>query len=173
MERKISQTSKTPGRPNPPPRRQYIKKAKVYDPLSHWKSAWIVTINTNQNNPDLIEPLEIVWDYILEHITAFVYGRGYIINVKEEHRVFEQGAKYHRIHMHTKVEIETNGIAYLDFVKITQFINRQLRQIPSFKGVYFNAALIKNYNNPMSIEEYLRKAPYLQRPTQKQRFQII
>lgn len=134
-------------------------KPKEHNPLSPWKSAWLVTINTNQNNPGLIEPLHMVWQYILEHITTYVYGRGYVTNVSETHRVIEM-SKSHRIHMHTKIEISTNGIAYLDFPKITEFINKQMRQIPSFKGIYFNATLIKNYNQATLIKEYTEKEPY-------------
>jgi len=154
-------------------KRRFKPSKKPKDPLSPWVSAWFVTIDPHQTDPGIITPLEITWQYILEHITAFTYGRGYITRVVETLRTFEQGDKYHRIHMHTKVEISTNGIAYLDFVKITQFINRQLRQIPSFKGVYFNATLIENYNHSVQLKQYVEKAPFLPRTLTYPGFQII
>jgi len=143
------------------------------DPLSDWKSAWLVTINTNQNNPGLIEPLRIVWQYIIDHIEFFCWGRGFIVGKPlETNRVIELGSKFHRLHLHTKLEITTKGFANLDYVKIQNFINRQLMQIPSFKGVYFNAKLIKNYNQAMLIKEYLEKGPY-QEESKYHEFEII
>lgn len=147
-----------------PPKNYFYKPSKFTtkkpkDPLSPWKSAWFITINTNQTsfNP---KPLQIVWQYVLEHIILFTFGRGFITNVYETHRVIEKGTKKGRIHLHTKVQIDTNGIAFLDFVKIQKFINKQLFQIPSFKGIYFNAILIKNFNQAAVIQEYLEKDPY-------------
>lgn len=143
------------------------------DPLSDWKSAWLITINTNQNNPNLIEPLRIVWQYIVDHIEFFCWGRGFITGKPlETNRVIELGSKFHRLHLHTKLEITTKGFANLDYVKIQNFINMQLRQIPSFKGVYFNAKLIKNYNQAMLIKEYLEKGPY-QEESKQHGFKII
>lgn len=147
-------------------------KPKERDPLSPWKSAWLVTINTNQDNPRLIEPLHMVWQYILEHITTYVYGRGYVTNVNETHRVIEISKK-RRVHMHTKIEISTNGIAYLDYPKIVEFINKQMRQIPSFKGIYFNATLIENYNQATLIKEYTEKEPYTKKVKSYPGFKIL
>lgn len=154
-------------------KRKAYKPKKEKDPLSLWKSAWLVTINTNQNNPGLLQPLKKVWDYITQHITSFVYGRGYIDKVIETNRVIELSGKYHRLHLHTKLEITTRGFASLDYVKIQNFINKQLRQIPSFKGVYFNAKLIENYNQAMLIQEYLEKDPYIYEEVEYPGFEII
>jgi hypothetical protein len=178
MSRLIKFEEPTPGRPkvidpteelNRLLAEDYIKKhtrkeyrsKKPKDPLSEWKSAWLVTINTNQNNPGLLKPLELVWNYIVSHIEFFTWGRGFIVGKPlETHRVIELSGKYHRLHLHTKLEITTKGFANLDYVKIQKFINRQLLQIPSFKGIYFNARLIKNYNQASLIQQYLEKGPY-------------
>lgn len=141
-------------------KKKYISNKKPKDPLEPWKSAWFVTINTNQDDDRLIKPLHVVLDWILSHIMSFVFGRGYITSVTEAHRVIEKG-RFRRVHLHTKIEIASNGIAFLDVVKITNFINKQLFQFPTFKGVYFNAALIKNYNHSTRIEKYTQKDPYI------------
>jgi hypothetical protein len=161
---------------NPPSNPFYKPNKPVYkkpkDPLSPWKSAWFITINTNQTsfNP---KPLQIVWQYILENITSFAFGRGFITHVYETGRVIEKGTKKGRIHLHTKVQIDTNGIAFLDFVKIQKFINKQLFQIPSFKGIYFNARIITNFNQATVIQEYLEKDPYIYNEDEPTDFKII
>ncbi len=155
-----------------PPRKPKYKKG-IKDPLSVWKSAWLVTINTNQNNIKLIKPLKIVWDYITQHITQFIYGRGYVDKVVETNRVIELSSKFHRLHLHTKLEITTQGFASLDYVKIKNFINKQLFQIPSFNGCYFNAKLIENYNQATLIQEYLEKEPYIYEEDENGDFEII
>jgi hypothetical protein len=147
-------------------------KIKERDPLALWKQAWFCTINTNQNDPGLIRPLKIILDYIINHITSFIYGRGFFESVIETNRVIEQGSRFKRIHLHTKIEITSRGIAFLDFVKINNFINRNLRQIPTFKGVYFNARLIKNYNHISNIEAYNAKDPYIEESEKYPDFQI-
>jgi hypothetical protein len=151
------------------PKKEIVEK----DPLSAHKQAWFVTINTNSSNTTLIGPLKLVWKHILSNITTFTYGRGYITKVIETNQTVEQGKKFKRLHIHTKVEIQSNGIAYLDFVKIQQFINKNMRQIPSFKGIYVNAHLIKNYNQQELIDAYTGKDPYLEASLNYPGFQII
>lgn len=135
--------------------------SKDKDPFSPHISGWLITINTNRTDTELLKPIIKIWTHIISNMQLFAYGRGEIVNVKEDNRTWERGEKYHRIHLHTRIEILANGIASIDYTRINNFFNRQLSQIPNFNGIYFNARLIKNLNSKRQIEEYLKKAPFL------------
>ena len=132
----------------------------MFNPNAKRKQAWLVTINTNSVNEKLIGPLKIVWKYILSNMNRFTYGNvgSQILNVRERSTI-ERGEKFHRIHLHSKLEITSVGLVSLDYSGIKKFVNRQLKQVSGFGGIMFNAKLIPNYNQIELIQEYLEKAP--------------
>lgn len=130
------------------------------DPLGPWKSAWLITLNTNSANSALVGPLLYLWETIISDLKRFTYGiPGSRIQGVREANTVEQGSKYHRYHIHSKLEISGRGLISLDYALITKFINSNMRQIPDFKGVHFNAKLIPKYNQAELIKAYLEKAP--------------
>lgn len=125
--------------------------------LDPWKQAWLITINTNQADVKLIKPLRTVWQHIITNMVRFLKAKpgGKLLDTRENSAV-EVGPKYHKIHMHSKLEVSSLGIANLNYPKIKEFINTQLARV-NVKGVHFNARLVKNYNQTQLIEEYLNK----------------
>jgi hypothetical protein len=133
------------------------KKGK--DPYAPWDNAWLITINTGTSIPELREALDICWDYFTKHASRFLVGRkgARLLGVEQYHRV-EQGKKYHKIHLHGSFVAKCEGIAFLDFYKLTEYFNRNLRiMVPGFKRINFQAKLIKNYNQQRLIKEYIDK----------------
>lgn len=135
-----------------------IKIKKERDPYEPWKSAWIITVNSNQTNRSIIPAIKIVWTKIIENLHYFTYGIGILKSAIETNRTFEMGPKYKRIHMHTKLEISGNGLVNLNYKRIQWYFNKQLRKLPYIKGIYVNATLIKNYNHEEKVARYLGKA---------------
>ncbi len=128
------------------------------DPLGQWDNAFFITINTNTNLPGLDRGLEAVWKYMMSHAGEFLVGRpgGRLIEVKQHHAI-EVGKKYGKIHLHGHAVFTTTGIAFLDYFKVNEFVNRNLRQIVGFKRCNFQAKLIKNYNANRLMAEYIEK----------------
>lgn len=128
------------------------------DPLAPWDNAFFITIGTNSTNTALIEPLRQVWRYLVSHLTEFIYGRpgSRLISVKAGKAGVEIGAKYHRVHLHSQLIYRTLGISNLDFWKINEFVNLNLRKaVPGFKRVNFHARLQPNYNANRNLEDYI------------------
>jgi hypothetical protein len=146
---------------------------KKRDPFKPWWNAWFLTFNTNQSNPKLVYPLDTLWNYITNHISQFtipVPGVK-ILKVKKEHAV-EQGEKRHRYHLHAFLAIRSTGLLNLDYEKIKDFMEEQLRQVKGFKSIAFRHTIIRGYNSAENAREYLRKAPIT--PTKgKSKFAII
>jgi|ERR1700742_4069326 len=134
------------------------KPPRGVDPLAIWDNAFFVTINTNTNLPGLRQALNAVWRYITSHGSEFFYGRpgSRFIEMKQYHKI-ETGKKYHKIHLHGRLVARTTGLAMMDFWKVNEFINKNLRQIPGFKRSNFQAKLIKNYNQERILQEYIDK----------------
>lgn len=133
---------------------------KEKDPYGHWKSAWLITLNTNSSNPNLIGPLLYLWEYIISDLKRFTYGiKGTSITGVREANSVEKGDKFHRYHIHSKVEISSRGLVSLDYSRIKKFIDSNMKQIPTFVGIHFNAKLIPKYNQAELIKAYLEKAP--------------
>lgn len=128
------------------------------DPYIPWANAFLVTINTNTNLPGLREALGDVWRYLTTHASEFFYGYAgsRVLEVKQYAQI-EEGKKYHKIHLHGTLVVTTTGIAMMDFWKVNEFINTNLRQIPGFKRCNFQARLIKNYNQARLIKDYIDK----------------
>ena len=146
---------------------------KAIDPLKKRKQAWLITVNTNSTNEKLSAPLKTVWRHITKNLRQFTYGiqGSKILEVREGH-VIERGTKFHRIHLHSKLELTSNGLVNLDYSGIQTFFNKQLKRIPNFGGIYFNAKLVPNYNQLELIREYLEKAP-LEEQEEEEKFEII
>lgn len=134
------------------------KPPKGIDPLAPWDNAFFITINTNTNLPGLKNALNICWKYFTSHGSEFFYGRpnSRFIEMKQ-HYAIEIGKKYHKIHLHGRIVARTTGIAFLDYFKVNDFFNKNLRQIPGFTRCNFQAKLIKNYNQSRIIQEYIDK----------------
>lgn len=134
------------------------KPKKGKDPYEPWDNAFFITINTNTYYLELKPALKKVWDYITSHVSEFSYGRpgSKLISVKSHARI-EIGKKYHKVHLHGNLVFRTTGIAFLDFYKLNEFINQNLRQIKGFKRSNFQAKLIKNYNQNAIIAKYIDK----------------
>jgi hypothetical protein len=115
------------------------------NPYEPCNNTWFITINSNTHIPSMRQALEIVWRYVISHTNQFVYGRkgAKLLKVREHHAV-EQGKKSHRIHLHGYFQVRTTGIAFLDYDKINEFVNVNLRQIPGFKRCNFQAKLMKD-----------------------------
>ena len=134
------------------------KPRKGKDIMEPWDNAFFITINTNTNLPGLKEALQQVWNFMTKHISEFSYGRpgSRLISVKQHARI-EVGKKYHKIHLHGTLVFKTTGFAFLDFYKVNEFVNRNLRQVPKFRKCNFQAKLIKNYNQNALITKYIDK----------------
>jgi hypothetical protein len=135
--------------------------SKKKDPLGPWTSAWLVTINTNSTNRAYIRPLKIIWNHITTHMSEFMFANipeVQITRVRQTSTI-EEGSKFHRIHLHSQLEVSSRGLAMLNYSKIKSFTDRQLSQIPGFVGVHVKALLVRNYNATVLIQEYLEKAP--------------
>ena len=129
------------------------------DAMAPWYNAFFVTINTNTNLPGLREALARVWDHLVTHTAEFFYGRpgSRVLEVKRYAQI-EEGKKFHKIHLHGTWIVKSTGIAMMDFWKVNEFINVNLRKmVPGFKRCNFQAKLIKNYNQNRVIEEYINK----------------
>ena len=129
------------------------------DPYVPWDNAFFITINTNTNLPGLGEALKEVWTYLTTHAAEFFYGYpgSEVLEVKLYAQI-EEGKKFHKIHLHGSWVVKTTGISMMDFWKVTEFINVNLRRmIPGFKRCNFQARLIKNYNANRIIQEYIDK----------------
>lgn len=131
---------------------------KGKNPMEPWDNAFFITINTNTNLPGLKEGLMQVWDFMSKHMSEFSYGRpgSRLLNVKQHARI-EVGKKFHKIHLHGTLVFKTTGLAMLDFYKVNEFVNRNLRQIKGFRKCNFQAKLIKNYNQNAVIQKYIDK----------------
>src|SRR5579872_4429532 len=124
-----------------------------------WNNAFFVTINTNTNLPNLREALRNVWNYLISHSNEFFYGyeNAKLLEVKAYGQV-EEGKKYHKIHLHGTWIVKTTGIAMMDFWKVNEFINTNLRRlVPGFERCNFQAKLIKNYNQNTLLKDYIDK----------------
>lgn len=134
------------------------------DPLNELYSAWVVTINTNTARAVVIRPFREAWENIVQHMGTFMIGRpgGELLDVRERH-AFERGPKFHKIHMHSRLETHTLGLAFIDKAKIQEYVNAYIKKYdPNFKGCYIHYDLVKNYNASRYIEAYLNKTQYLQ-----------
>lgn len=129
------------------------------DPLGRWKNAWLITVNTNSVDERYKVALKGIWNLVVQNINYFMVYRtgGRLIGVKEKSAV-EVGKKFHRIHLHSFLEVEAYGLANLDYGLVKNYINMQLRGVnEKFAGIHFNAKLVKNYNASVMIKEYLEK----------------
>lgn len=142
----------------PPKKEPLPRPTPGKDPYTPWDNAFLVTINTNTNLPGLGNALKNVWRYLVAHSGEFFYGYpgSSVLEVKQHHQI-EVGKKYHKIHLHGTWIVKSTGIAMMDFYKVNEFINQNLRQVEGFKRANFQAKLIKNYNQARLIREYIEK----------------
>jgi hypothetical protein len=133
---------------------------RIKDPKAKHRSAWFITISTNSTNLKLASPLKKVWEYITKNIGQFAFSRtnGNILKVKVFSTI-EVGDVYHRVHLHAYIEILSEGQAFLKYHDIPIFINSQLRRIPGFVAVKFDARVVMNFNAKEATKEYMNKAP--------------
>lgn len=133
-----------------------------HDPLDDWESAWLITINTQSRDSKYVKAFKDAWKYIVSNMTSFIWSDvdGSRLFTVRNRPVIERGPKNKRIHIHDYLAISGRGLINLDYVKIRKYVNKALRKVDEdFKGVYFNAVLIKNYNASRIIARYLAKAP--------------
>lgn len=133
---------------------------RVKDPKAKHRSAWFITISTNSPNKKLASPLKKVWEYITRNIGLFAFSRtgGEILKVKERSEI-EVGGQFHRVHLHSYIEITSEGQAFLKYHDIPLFINSQLRRIPGFVGCKFDAQVVMNFNAKEATKYYMSKDP--------------
>lgn len=139
-----------PALPQPKPGKDY---------MAPWDNAFFITINSNSTDQGMIRGLNNVWSYLTSHASEFFYGRpgARILDVKQFHRV-EIGPKHHLVHLHGSLVVTTTGIAFLDYGKVNDFFNINLRGYGRFSACNFQAKLIKNYNQQRIIEAYIEKS---------------
>jgi hypothetical protein len=143
------------------------------DPLKPEWRAFIVTVNTCSSDVRLAKPLKQVWDYVVRNLAQFIVGRphSHLLEVKEHSNV-ERGTKFHKIHLHSDLIFRTEGISFIDRVKLIAFVNKNLNQVPGFVRCHLNLRLRKSYNENKIIEEYIDKDP-LAETTEKETFEVI
>ncbi len=126
--------------------------------MSKRAQAWMITLNTNSSEIKLSSPLRKTWKYIVEHMISFSYGLPgtKVITVKENSEI-EVGHKYHKAHLHGFVEIVSMGLVSLNYSKIKEFVDTQLKRLKGYTGCHFDAQLVKNYDAPRRIKEYIEK----------------
>lgn len=168
-----------------PRKRKPVIPKPEKDPYAPWLSQWFITFNTNRTEEDFIEILEGAWEYIIEDIVAYLYAYSSptirIISVKQLHAV-ERGGKYHRIHLHSQLAVDSEGLSMLAYDKVHNHMNEYIRlnyelkhskdkNYKKFEGGRFWARLVEGSNTARNIERYLAKAPLLplrKRETAKQ-----
>lgn len=154
------------------------KEEKKHDPMAPWLSQWFITYNTNRTEPDFIDVLEEAWNQILEDLRPYLYKYSSptieITEIKEEHSI-ERGGKYHRIHLHSVLSVDSRGLSMLDYGKLNDHLDLLIKEIyeDNFKylkdyreykrGILW-VRLVKGANTNRNIEKYLAKARLLPLP---------
>lgn len=151
------------------------KEEKKRDPNAPWLSVWVLTYNTNRTSTRYIKILKMAWKEILRNLSK--YTRTYssptitLTSVRELHTI-ERGGKYHKIHLHSNLEIESLGLTMLDYNLIKEDMDDIMHELymddyedredyqPYTQG-YFNGIIVKNANAARKILAYLEKAPLL------------
>ena len=148
---------------------------KEHDPNAPWLSVWVLTYNTNRTSKRYIKIIKKAWKEILRNIlkytTAYSSDTITVTSVRELHTV-ERGDKYHKIHIHSNLEIESLGLTMLDYDSIKTDMDDIIHELymddyedkedyqPYTQG-YFNGRIVKNANAARKILAYLAKAPLI------------
>jgi hypothetical protein len=146
---------------------------KEKDPYAPWLSCWFITYNTNRANDRLIPILEDAWQHILtnilDYLSAWSSPTIRVISVQERHAL-ERGDKFHKIHIHSELKVDSEGMSMLDYTKVTNSMNQYIKDeyerlhhndedYQQYTVGKFHSRLIYGCNSARSIEKYLKKAP--------------
>ena len=156
-------------------KRVKAKEEKKRDPNAPWLSVWVLTYNTNRTSSRYIKIVDEAWKQVISNIVKYVrpYSSDTItlISVREFHAV-ERGDKYHKIHIHSNLEIDSFGLSMLDYTDMAEDMDDIIHELyldeygneedytPYTRG-YLNGQIVLNANAARKIMAYLGKAPLI------------
>jgi hypothetical protein len=125
------------------------------------KSIWFITFNSNVAARTLQDEEVLIFKrqshHIFERFDQFIKTVGNAVPDLEPFididPFYEIGTLQHRVHVHFKLEIDHNSKIHVDYPKLREWINTNLRENWHIKGIIIRGA---SYNLA-NVMRYLRK----------------
>lgn len=153
---------------------KFPKHKEGRDPHAPIHRAYFVTIDTHMVYNKIIQPLRMVWDYLVSHLGEFLISPvgGVKLREVQQYSAVERSKKRHSIHIHGYITTFSNGFCWFDLNKLKTFINKNLMQVEGFVRSNVLVVAIKGASEQDHLLNYVGK-DVREEKEEKEEFEVI